>query len=358
MLVKALHRAHEKIEDLLSQKKLALQQLEQANKRLKFILNSVPGHFHYARLESSEFNDRQGVRNILLSFKDLAINDIWLTDFSVRLRIDNNGTSVFIAHNDKHQSALLNFVRKESTTVEEFACTVDSSKNESAERLSNLSTSTWTTLISLMNMLKSIFLEPPEHIKSLIIDHKKIAGDIANHIQTYERWPSTLRYDELSIENISHGEVYHSMEIKLTNLSVSNSIYKELIFVLSTVDNEMTSFGSNPRLEFSHTPDHAIENWHEALTNGYTPKLELRFAAPNAVDTQVWGSLSSRDKILIAGIIGKLPNFIQQLMNSSAHLSLRWQDWQSLAEDVKNIFIQNMFDQRKPIHRKKNHKVS
>lgn len=351
-IVNALHSAHEKIEDLINQKKRLSEELAKKNSQLELILGSLPEYCNYRELEASEFEDESGAENLRLLFKDLVINQTFLDEFSARFLISQDKTRMFFSYNQKKAKGLSFVSASESGSMKELLCSFDRNQPEATERLSDLSTSEWMTLLALMKMLKNIFLAPPKQMSSKNFDYTALASEIADQIQNYENWPSTLRYDELTIEKITHGDVYHSLALKLTKLSILNTTHNEISFVLSTVDDGTKSFGSNPRLEFLETTQSIFENWDKALATEQDRKFELRFAAPNAIDIKVWGALSSKDKILVAGLIGKLPSMINQLASSVPHMSMRWLDWQTLAATVKNIFIQNMVVQQQSVRRK------
>lgn len=217
------------------------------------------------------------------------------------------------------------------------------------ERLSSLGTTDWNTAKSMFVLLEKLFIEHTAVLGSL----RKETGKLLEHINTqaakFSAWPATLRFDRVITGKIKHSENYHSLQLIVSNLSIGQKIYPNFEFKLSTVTDESNSFGSHPRLEFPETCQSIIENWYAESSDDNGGKLELRLAAPNALDTTVWGLLSDADKLLITGLIGKLPTIIEKLAKAEPSASMRWVDWYSLATDTRAIFVKNMIAQRNSI---------
>lgn len=352
-LINALHNAHESIEELIIEKDNFNSELINLDNLFKALLHASPNHYWHEKLVVTEFQKSKDSKTLSLWFKNIVANQQILKELSVRLQINEGDVSFFVNLGQSFDQLTSYVCDKPQTFTKEINCADRTSKGKLNEDLSRLKTSEWLNLFAAMHMLKKLFLSPPQALKELDIEWPKIANHVSNYIKAYEKWPSTLRHDEISISQISHSEHYHSLSIKLTRVSVSNNTYKTVSFILSTVETEASTFGVNPRLEFLEDSKEFIEGWDLALNNTQDNKLELRFASPNAIDTNVWDALSSKDKILIAGIIGKLPALVENLSIISAHKSMRWEEWKTLAEDVKSIFTKNMIERHHSIQTKK-----
>ncbi|WP_163008240.1 hypothetical protein, partial [Pseudomonas viridiflava] len=117
-------------------------------------------------------------------------------------------------------------------------------------------------------------------------------------------------------------------------------------YSLATVDHDDT-FGQNPRLEFDESARDVLENWFAESEDGRGLRLELRFARPDALDTNVWQILSDSDQILLAALVSNLTTQLNTIKTQCPEDVQRWEDWHDLADVVKAIMIHNLRPRQK-----------
>jgi hypothetical protein len=158
---------------------------------------------------------------------------------------------------------------------------------------------------------------------------------------TLAKWPLMFRYDDAQLIDNQQDGGYQALGIRLNNLSLGANRWSSLEYRLATFDQGATSFGQNPRLEFHECSRNTLQNWFAESHDSRGPKLELRFAKPDALDTKVWGTLSETDRLLIAGLVSGLPAQLTSLQQANPALPLPWQDWHALSTTVKKILAKN-----------------
>lgn len=343
-LVNSLHSAHEKIEELLLANRCAEKQLRAVTGRIERILANHPDYWDYETIEIS-YNSRRNDKKIVgLRFFNLDLSVQLLEQLYIEIEVQKNITSLIISsdQSDPH----LPFRSWPFNLQPEIKLSCAGNYTEIspqiAQALSGLCTKDWKTLRALTGMLATIFADPPDTIKSLDIDLSEISSQLKLQALVYASWPNTLRFDSVRMIEAMHGQNYHVLYLELANLYISNTTHLKAEFGLATVDSDGSSFGSNPRLEFPEACREIMESWHPESANEKGQKLELRFAFPNAMDTNVWNSLTINDKFLITGIIGKLPEMVNKISTEAPTKSLRWGDWKELASNTRQIFISNM----------------
>jgi hypothetical protein len=207
--------------------------------------------------------------------------------------------------------------------------------------LSRLSTSGWARLLLLIKNLithleSSTDIKLPERTdkKALLAGFKRLLATLAN-------WPVVFRFDEIQLIGNDRSNGYQALGIRLSNLSLGQHSWAELEYRVSTVDQNPSLFGENPRLEFHESSRAALQNWFAESQDSKGKKLELRFAKPDAMDVDVWKKLSETDRLLIAGLVGNLPVQLDLLKKNNLTLLLPWQDWLSLSKSLREILAKN-----------------
>ncbi len=80
-----------------------------------------------------------------------------------------------------------------------------------------------------------------------------------------------------------------------------------------------------------------LKSWFDNSNDPEDPRLELRFALPDAMDLDVWHKLSDTDAEFIRMLVQHLPLMLDDLHNSDLSLNRSWDQWLSLSNDVKEI---------------------
>ena len=171
-------------------------------------------------------------------------------------------------------------------------------------------------------------------------DRKTLKKGLERLCQVLNNWPTIVRYDGITLNDNLTSETYERLSLTLRNLCIGEHIWPLIDYRFSSV-NPSKIFGENPRLEFLESTSAAFENWSVESDETLGRRLELRFAQPNAMDTEVWSVLSDRDRIMVSGIIGSLERQLATLRKESFSTSSSWAKWHALAETIKGILIIN-----------------
>jgi len=152
--------------------------------------------------------------------------------------------------------------------------------------------------------------------------------------------PPMLHFDGLRLGYCQEEPEYEFLTFAFERAWFGDRMLPEFEFRFASVNVPAGSFGSNPRLEFHEGKSKsAFENWFEESRDDYGPKLELRFAQPNAMDMEVWDRLTPRDQSLVAALIAQLPVFIGHVQSENKSIYRSWGDWSKLADDVHRILV-------------------
>lgn len=344
--IEALHQAQEMSERLILSQKEKDQKISSLEKRVNRLLELSAPHIDFTIEAIIEHPLKKNVRSTYIALENVEVNSQFFELLGISILSNKAGetTGIFLKVHDNTSSLGLNDSDEESLGLQLFL-PEEKIGSDLAERISSFGTTDWNTVIAMFGLLKKLITEHTKELGRLKKHADKLLEYVDFQSARFSSWPATLRFDDVSSGIITHSESYHSLQIKIWNLSVGKKIHPYFEFNTSTVTGANGSFGSNPRLEFYENCKIAIENWYAESNNGNGERLELRLAPPNAIDTEVWSILSEADKLLVAGLIGRLPTIIEKISKTEPNASMRWADWCSLATDIRNIFVNNMVAQ-------------
>jgi hypothetical protein len=203
--------------------------------------------------------------------------------------------------------------------------------------LSSLSTSDWRFLKLLIDKLLELLSDEKKIALDSKVDRAALMVGLQNCKKILGQWPVILRYDDIELKGIVHGQQYHCFEIALSNMSLGDKIYPDFAYKISTIDGRGEPFGQNPRLEFPGSTMASFETWFAESSDQRGERLELRFALPAAMDTEVWGKLSDHDKILITALVADAPSQVLEISHNLAEKVTRREEWVGLANTIKAI---------------------
>lgn len=174
--------------------------------------------------------------------------------------------------------------------------------------------------------------------KALIPALENLAKVISSH-------PPVLRFDHISLIELTHNGGYHGLKLKLENVVQGGTHWEVVEYTLSTVDAAGESFGVHPRIEFSRTAIPFLSGWYPEQIDDEGGRFELRFETPALMDIKVWNSLPDQDKIRLVSLLGSLDVQFAELELQHPHVE--WGKWRELGMCMKNIIAKTMFSYRK-----------
>ncbi|MCG5510663.1 hypothetical protein [Ectothiorhodospira lacustris] len=146
-----------------------------------------------------------------------------------------------------------------------------------------------------------------------------------------------LAYEHIQLQHEQVNPDYEHLWIRLKNPTFGTRHAEAWSFRLSCAGVRPGDFGSQPKLELPEQKEQLFEHWFEESRDDHGPKLELRFALPDAMDGGVWKKIQPQDQQLLRSLIQQLPQMLESLAQQGRRVSRDWADWQRLAADMQRI---------------------
>ncbi|MFA0929788.1 hypothetical protein RA263_25855 [Pseudomonas syringae pv. tagetis] len=349
LLLEKLHEAQEAYERLMKRDELNTQALSQQSSRLRHVLKKFPTHWEVERLEVERLKDERSAEVVQWHIHNAYLGDELIPLIKIKTYCFKSNVEVFIQRTDKQNSNWISWPYS-LTDKEVFPCTPiqDHPYQGTNWLLSSLGTSDWKKLKELFKRMASALGKGTNTAVPKNVNARLLGDGLAKLVELLDNWPLSLRYDKVTLTKTIQTEHYRSLGILLSNVSLGEQRWDSLEYNLATVD-ENGGFGENPRLEFPESTRNVIENWFVESEDGRGLRLELRFAHPQAIDTNVWQLLSDSDQILIAALVSNLSVQLGILEREADNKSLRWTEWQELGNAVREIMVNNMRNHRRTL---------
>jgi hypothetical protein len=343
LLLHQLHYTQEELEQRLIADQSRQTELEQSRTRLQKMLHRFPDYWDVEDIQLHRINNKEQ-HIVQWNLKNVYLDNHFVPTLDLQTRLENGIAGVFIQRSadSKIGEDWLRWPRgfEDATELPCMPSPGAASFGNNAV-LSGLSTRDWEHLQLLIKHL-IVYLDSPAalNLAAEIERHTLLNG--LNRLQaTLVKWPLMFRYDDAQLIDNQQDGAYQALGIRLNNLSLGANRWSSIEYRLATSDQGAASFGQNPRLEFHECSRNTLQNWFAESHDSRGPKLELRFAKPDALDTKVWGALSETDRLLIAGLVSGLPAQLTSLQQANPALPLQWQDWHALSTTVKKILAKN-----------------
>lgn len=235
------------------------------------------------------------------------------------------------------------FMRWPACTHEANKLLITASEHSGVEKiLSSFGPSDWVLVQEIVEDLLRFISNSTERLgeqysTELNFGLRYLAKAIATH-------PPVLRFDHISLVELSHNGGYHGLRLKLENVVQGETHWDAVEYTLSTVDAAGEPFGGHPRIEFSRVPDPFLSCWYPEQVDDQGERFELRFETPALMDIKVWRSLPEQDKIRLVSLLSALDAQFSELEVQHPHIE--WRKWRELGECMKNIIAKTMFSYR------------
>lgn len=340
LIISALQLTQEKLADALNFTDELRRVLDEKSKILKKFTDTYESFTHFDDLKMAVSRDEKNIW--LCHFTNILISGRLINSLQIKLDLRKE-TAGIVFQSSGEDHPLVRWPAGVSFEDEIACCPVMGSiALPQNQVLSILGTTDWKMLQDLIEIVTRVVSEPNESIAIAITDKTSAISKLARLQNMLQQWPVALRFDAIDVVRSTHGERYHCLELRLENPSLGNKLFPPLTYRISTVDDPEAEFGQHPRLEFPESARNVFANWYAESTDSRGKRLELRFSAPNVMDTTVWGNLSEDDKILMAALVGSAPSQMQEASLVAQGKSERWGDWRRLAAQIKTIMINNM----------------
>ncbi len=311
-----LHKLQELVETVNSHNQELLRCNEKLQMRIDCLLRQNPNIWEYESLTVTDKTDQNG--------KVITISNVYLGNRLVpyvSLALHSSEEKVILEL--LSASSLRNnlFLSDESAVKGriDITPTDESPFTGSNLVLSNLSSTDWTTLLSLVKKLS-------EQLRMGLIEgiEKSELNSLISIEKRLSKWPQVLRFDEIELLDSYKEGAYENISIQLTNISFGNIKRPSFSFRIGTVAAG-GMFDKHPRLEFPASSKDSLDTWYAETTDHRGERLELRYSQPGDIDVFVWQQLSNIDRYLITAIIYFLPNQLQEIgLKQKYHEQFKW----------------------------------
>jgi hypothetical protein len=327
-----LHQSQEIIERLVDERNMTQRQQH----RIESFINKNP---HYWECDSISVNvvDNETLRWIVTQ---TYINNLYIPT----LRFDTkvcSGIGTITLYRSAACSPLINWPTafKQSNQLPLVATQGPVMQHGNAI-LSELGSSDWLMVCELVRkVLRAVKNTELTKFANFNKDEFINGFSVLDHL--LQGWPGLLRYDDVLISSTTNLDNYQSISIILKNVRLGHKVWPEFEYKLASANDINESFGQNPRLEFFESSAHAFHSWFAESDDDRGKRLELRFAMPHAMDTNVWNLLQDEDKLLITAIVVSLPTQLDNLIFTGALQGADCTRWKVVSESLKQILIRN-----------------
>lgn len=346
LLLEKLHESQEAQELLTLKEQLNNEKLHQQKQRFLKLLEKNPTYWEVESVALKRLADEGGAEVVQWEVSECWFGDERVPFISLQTHRIKEKVAVYI----KKSLGADDWMQWPEAlgSAEVFPCSpvVGSAQQGANALLSALGTSDWERLKTLIKRMADVLEDEANTVLSGDIKIAKLKVGLRELSSTLEGWPLALRFDSVTLKKTVQTDQYRSLTISLDNISLGKKHWHKLEYSLATVDHDNT-FGQNPRLEFDESARDVLENWFAESEDGRGLRLELRFARPYALDTNVWQILSDSDQILLAALVSNLTTQLNMVKKQSPEDVQRWEDWHDLASVVKAIMIHNMRPRQK-----------
>ena len=146
-----------------------------------------------------------------------------------------------------------------------------------------------------------------------------------------------LEYEGIQLQHEQVNPDYEHLWISLQAPKFGLRTVKNWHFRISCAGVEPGFFGLEPKLEIPEQREQMLSSWFAESESDNCAKLELRFALPGSMDTNVWRKIKAEDKEFLVELLKQLPMIFEILKIQGNCISRDWNDWLVLAENIKRI---------------------
>lgn len=157
-------------------------------------------------------------------------------------------------------------------------------------------------------------------------------------IRIMDSFASVLRYDGVTLVEEVHHPQYEHLEMQCHGVYHRGVWWPQVTFRLACAAITPESFGQHPRIQFPQgNGQDILTSWFAETTDALGPRLELRFAEPDAMDMHVWACLAEEDQDLVRQWVQHLPRMLELARDAGASILRPWEDWLVVAQSMGRI---------------------
>ncbi|WP_263226607.1 hypothetical protein [Pseudomonas alabamensis] len=334
-LISQLHLAQEAQEKFLIRSKNSDQLMIAQQMRAERLLKLNPNYWDMESVEVSHSHLENGNSVYQWSIKNVYIGPTLVPEIRLKTQLDSNIAGIIIERTEYKEWIKWPEIYSNSENLPCIPVNGSISSGNNAI-LSSFGTTDWKNLCELVKHMTNALDQPIDDRYVISIDRAPLKKGLSALSKVLSEWPTILRFDEVKLSDTFQINDYQRVGMTLTNLSLGQYFWPSIEYRIATVD-PTAKFGENPRLEFLESSNVVFENWTAEHDEIRGARLELRFAEPAALDTDIWNQFSQKDKILVVGIINTLPSQMTRLQKDHPTDLSNWENWIELGARIKAI---------------------
>jgi hypothetical protein len=212
-----------------------------------------------------------------------------------------------------------------------------------AETLLCLSTTDLNFIILLYKSVRQEIINLASLDSHSNVKFQPLLLGIEQIIEFITNLPPVFRYDSVLLKNEQLNKDYEHLWFELRNVSFGDLKFDKFEFRLSSAAIAEFPFGTHSKIEFPESGDVLpLKSWFPESSDDFGQKLEVRFALPSSMDTEIWNKLSRDDQNLFVALVDRLNAILKELEENSVSLQRKFLDWHVLSNRLKSILFSNV----------------
>jgi outer membrane murein-binding lipoprotein Lpp len=340
LLLLQLHQVQEELEKYFLGNQKTQQQLDEIESRWQRLQQRYPAYCDYTDLSIEEHD-----KTLRWIFNEYLGGGRKIDRLCVDLNLKRNVAGLTLSRENIHDSSPLVYWPKLHQDATSLDLAPNALTREQALALvhtySQIATSDWLWLQDLgAAMIDHLESDHPalDHIDESL--REQFIQGLDLHQEKLESLPPVLRCDAVHLVQEHSANGYEHIWLRLENPHFTNSQCSDFEFRLACVNDSGAGhdLGNHPRLEFpDQGGDTLLVNWFMESENQFGANLELRFALPDIMDTDLWARLDQKDAALISSLLEQLPFFLDREKDALAGLRRPTKQWIDLARKMAAI---------------------
>lgn len=312
--------------------------------RIDRLVGRHPDEWDFSTFKATPMEGVEDEQIIQWEFEDVELNKLYLPNLNFKTIVKNGVAGIVIQRTSPKASSPLVRWPGSHLAVDEitFAVAADRGVLSQNANLNSMGPSDWEMLNCLTVRLINFLGSSKEKTLQTKFDVVNLRNGLIELEKGLKHWPTVLRYDAIELNQILDIGDYHGLEVCLINVQLNEKSWPKIVYRLASVNGSDEAFGQHPRLEFPQVDAPPLKSWFVESNDDRGPRLELRFARPTAIDTNVWHALAGEDQILIAALVGNLRTQIIDLRSNHPSGHNSWDEWLSVSESIKKILAYNV----------------
>jgi hypothetical protein len=340
LLLLQLHQVQEELEKYFLGNQETQKQLDEIESRWHRLQQRYPAYCDYTDLSIEEHD-----KTLRWIFNEYLGGGRKIDRLCVDLNLKRNVAGLTLSRENIHDSSPLVYWPKLHQDATSLDLAPNALTREQALALvhtySQIATSDWLWLQDLgAAMIDHLESDHPalDHIDESL--REQFVQGLDLHQEKLESLPPVLRCDAVHLVQEHSANGYEHIWLRLENPHFTNSQCSDFEFRLACVNDSGAGhdLGNHPRLEFpDQGGDTLLVNWFMESENQFGANLELRFALPDIMDTDLWARLDQKDAALISSLLEQLPFFLDRENDALAGLRRPKKQWIDLARKMAAI---------------------